>query len=544
LIINFDTNLAGTDTVDLKITDPNGTILTVNPTNANQTFDDINISYLHARYGQWSSQGITTDGWQLGNYTFQIITEPNMARGLDACSSIKTLEICKPGITIEADKTSVSLLEYVVITVKGAQLHKITVNSSTPEHTIFPAGIEDNPSSPSVPFNDTLRSVDGRNRYVVYFNASGLYKISVRDIDADFYNSTYISVAIEGINFGTEHEDNPERKQDAWTLNTVFIGESFNITGLDPFSYVIFEKTTEPFDQYFINVDSDGCAIMESWDTLFIDEGGYNMSFVREGMSWEDREHKIVYFVEPKLTIDSTDVEGKKIESVEQGQSIMIDTGGGTSLPEDDVLAIEINGNDCRWIVGELSLSELGDYQIDTTCWMPGIYSINAETIEEKSRGLRICSNWVDLEILPTTTPETEAFDTEAPANPYPSIMGTHEGTITPSQNITVSKLYTYPCVGTGGHTKSIKLYENYTLIANGTWNGYAGDWHNITFDKTVVLLANEEYNYTIRTGSYPQIIHESPFNATGGTITCDKFIDANGRIYYDGIPAIRLGVW
>lgn len=25
-------------------------------------------------------------------------------------------------------------------------------------------------------------------------------------------------------------------------------------------------------------------------------------------------------------------------------------------------------------------------------------------------------------------------------------------------------------------------------------------------------------------------------------TITCDKFIDANGRIHYDWIPAIRLG--
>jgi hypothetical protein len=28
----------------------------------------------------------------------------------------------------------------------------------------------------------------------------------------------------------------------------------------------------------------------------------------------------------------------------------------------------------------------------------------------------------------------------------YPSIMGTHEGTITPSRTITVSRLYTYPC--------------------------------------------------------------------------------------------------
>ena len=40
-------------------------------------------------------------------------------------------------------------------------------------------------------------------------------------------------------------------------------------------------------------------------------------------------------------------------------------------------------------------------------------------------------------------------FDTGSPANPYPSISGTHNGTITPNQTITVSKLYTYPCSGT-----------------------------------------------------------------------------------------------
>ena len=53
--------------------------------------------------------------------------------------------------------------------------------------------------------------------------------------------------------------------------------------------------------------------------------------------------------------------------------------------------------------------------------------------------------------------PAPSVFDTGA--GTYPSIMGTHNGTITPSDNITVSKLYTYSCAGTGGHTGSIKLY-------------------------------------------------------------------------------------
>jgi len=136
--------------------------------------------------------------------------------------------------------------------------------------------------------------------------------------------------------------------------------------------------------------------------------------------------------------------------------------------------------------------------------------------------------------------PTENIFDTGSPANPYPSIMGNHTGTIKPNYTVIATKLYTYPCSGTGGHTDYARI-GNKTWNATAMWEGYAGDWHNITFDKTVVLLAGETYNYTIRTGSYPQIIHESPFNATGGNITCDKFIDANGKIYYDWIPAIKL---
>jgi len=145
--------------------------------------------------------------------------------------------------------------------------------------------------------------------------------------------------------------------------------------------------------------------------------------------------------------------------------------------------------------------------------------------------------------------PAPSVFDTEPSENPYPSIMGTHKGKIIPSCNINVSTLYTYQCVGTGGHTESIELYdENDILIANGTWNGYQGDWHNITIHNVtnggasyVMLLKGHKYNYTIITGSYPQIIHEPSKEVTGGTITCSSFVDANGKGYDDWIPAIRL---
>ncbi|KAF5427108.1 hypothetical protein C5S39_14005 [Candidatus Methanophagaceae archaeon] len=138
----------------------------------------------------------------------------------------------------------------------------------------------------------------------------------------------------------------------------------------------------------------------------------------------------------------------------------------------------------------------------------------------------------------------TNFFDT-GPGT-YPSCSGTHTGELTPAQDLKVSKLYTYPCAGTGGHSESIELHEGSELIASGTWNGYQSDWHNITLHNEtgasyVTLLKDRTYNYAIKTGSYPQIIHRQTFTNEYGEITCAQFTDANGVIYDDRIPAIRL---
>jgi hypothetical protein len=171
---------------------------------------------------------------------------------------------------------------------------------------------------------------------------------------------------------------------------------------------------------------------------------------------------------------------------------------------------------------------------INTTDAKPGIYTLIADDGEGNI-------NITTVELLSAIS----VFDTGE--GTYPSIMGTHKGAIKPSSNITVNKLYTYPFVGTGGHTESIELYdENEVLIAHGTWNVYVGDWHNITIHNIsgapyVILLKDHQYNYTIVTGSYPQIIHEPNKEVTGGTITSTSFVDANGKRYTDWIPAIRL---
>jgi len=132
-------------------------------------------------------------------------------------------------------------------------------------------------------------------------------------------------------------------------------------------------------------------------------------------------------------------------------------------------------------------------------------------------------------------------LDTGEPENPYPSIFGMHNGTITPKQTIIISKLYTYSCPGTGGHSEYAKIW-NKSWNITARWKEYKGDWHNISFDNNFTLQADITYNYTFITGSYPQIIHEQNYRAIDGSlITCTEFIDANEKRYNNWIPAIKL---
>jgi len=138
--------------------------------------------------------------------------------------------------------------------------------------------------------------------------------------------------------------------------------------------------------------------------------------------------------------------------------------------------------------------------------------------------------------------PTENIFDTGEPENPYPSISGTHNGTIKPNKTITVSLLYTYPCTGTGGHTKYARIYNDSWSIETLPWEGYEGDWHNLSFTEPFKLYANVEYKFTLITGSYPQIIHNQTHTTLDESfINCTEFIDANGKRYEDWIPAVRL---
>jgi hypothetical protein len=146
----------------------------------------------------------------------------------------------------------------------------------------------------------------------------------------------------------------------------------------------------------------------------------------------------------------------------------------------------------------------------------------------------------------PTPTPSPSPTPTPTPiidtgSGTYPSISGTHCGAIIPNKTITVHRVYTYPCSGTGGHSEYVRIENNSGWNVTARWGGYSEDWHNITFKESFKLQPGVQYNYTIITGSYPQIIHQHEANVTSGTIRCTKFIDANEKTYYDWIPAIIL---
>ena len=141
--------------------------------------------------------------------------------------------------------------------------------------------------------------------------------------------------------------------------------------------------------------------------------------------------------------------------------------------------------------------------------------------------------------IVTTTSAPVGIFDTRPGG--YPSIRGTHTGTITPSHDVYVTKMYTYPCFKTDGHTEYVR-FDGYGIDVNKTWiRTYLGAYQWIEFDTPFLLDAGVEYNYTIITGCYPQIHHTPALNTTDGWINCTKFEDANGMEYNDWIPAIRL---
>ncbi|MDD3292261.1 MAG: hypothetical protein PHD13_07320 [Methanocellales archaeon] len=211
---------------------------------------------------------------------------------------------------------------------------------------------------------------------------------------------------------------------------------------------------------------------------------------------------------------------------------------GKVILILDDIYATEINKDELAW---NLSVG-VPEGQTSTLTWsssnIPADVSLTLDGTDMKLNNSMDLGEGSHLFEIRGNISEAAVFDTGT--GTAPSTSGTHNGTITPLYNFNVSYMYTYPCAGTGGHAEYVKIW-NSTWNTTATWTGYSGDYHNITFGESFILRAGETYNYTIKTGSYPQIIHATSTEVTGGTITCTQFTDVNGVTYNDWIPAIRL---
>ncbi|MDI6811009.1 MAG: hypothetical protein QMD80_04950 [archaeon] len=549
-----------------------------------QVFDPITVGLLKDTYGN-ASVGIDTTNYDVGSYTFQIKTDPAKACGLDAVSAVKNLEIIKGKIAIDAEKTFCVELQSVRLTVTGVPGDDINVASSPlSPNVIFRAGVDDTPVDATNQFNHTI-DADGTRTYSVKFNDTGTFTIKVTVTSGPRYgeyDTVDITVSEKGVEF-----DVP---------STVVIGEKLDIKGvanigsyvdifIDDVLYAKLNDLVIEVDGIFskevttteVGMTVPGSVRLKAWIDCATNPGDDPLTAPADGEA-------VILLVTPGLTAELSPAvvapeNNFTISGTAKGSmEVMIlcvppKGGGGNSLTEYGEKGItyrsafvSTNGTFTKNLTVQKNATP-GNYDIFVLS--PGtdmVWDMTGEADLVVAIMLRYGIDITDPEDIGTKTQEqiksilvdlvtaagsddliwigklkvVSIFIFDTGNGTYPSIMGTHNGTIKPSCTINVSKLYTYPCPGTGGHTEYARIW-NSTINATAIWNGYKGDWHNISFNDTFVLYENETYNYTIRTGSYPQIIHKTSFNATGGTITCTKFVDANGKTYTDWIPAIRL---
>ncbi|MCW7075485.1 MAG: hypothetical protein OCU24_06535 [Candidatus Methanospirare jalkutatii] len=775
LRVDLETNLDKNDCVDLVVRTPEGYLLTQNPADPNQKFDDINVSQLLEYGSENESKWINTTGWEIGTYTFSVRTEEENARGLDVCSKETELAVLRVEINIEAEKCVVVESEKVRLTVTGAPKHNITISSSDPTHTIFPADYEDNPPFDSSGFNDTIDE-NGKRKYVVYFNDTGTYTIKVTDTTAGLSDCVDIVVEVKMVSFEVP--------------STVVIGEAFIIKGVANIgntvdiaveNYVYPELNDIPIDEngeFETEIDTgttnitpftvpgsvrlkayidravgageiganeteDGSVAIlivragltaelstdcvaqggnfmvngtargvDNVDMVVVAPKGSNGSMICPngtplqagtniyyavvpvtpggkfskkicvGMDVDTGNYLVVVFskgrdgvygrgynnltealtnynlsektqaevldilmdatidtagsddlmwieyinVIPRLNVsisknavlpdDSFEVYGNA--SADYVEIVAISPGGGGGTGLDGLYGVTIytvptfslvntsynlnwnitlaplipNGTTNRPPGTNITINLTGpetdkynfykrikvDGDADTGNYTilvlsPGIDGVYGDSLYKyidtildldgagPELGVIDVSNKTQEEIVRVIEDATvnavgsddliwmgniivsndSYIDTGQSPNPYPSISGTHNGTIVPANDITVSKIFVYPCVGTGGHAEYVRIWGN-GVDAHATWNGYGGeDWNILHFNRTFTLEAGKEYNFTIKTGSYPQIFHEEVLETLDGSIVrCEEFVDANGK-RHKWIPAFKI---
>ncbi|PXF53926.1 MAG: hypothetical protein C4B56_00550 [Candidatus Methanophagaceae archaeon] len=312
---------------------------------------------------------------------------------------------------------------------------------------------------------------------------------------------------------------------------------NITVTNITDDSATIKWDTDEFADSLVKYGTSSGAYTKQEYDELFVKNHSVSLYNLSSGTKY--------YFVVKSVDLSGNSAESSEYSFTTLGTLNQPPIASFTYYPENPLLGEQItfdasssydsDGNitNYEWDFGDGNVTNTTHEILNHSYSEAGSYEVTLTVTDDDG-----VTNSTTKEI--TVYPPVAIFDTGTPSNPYPSIAGVHNGTITPNQTIIATKLYTYPCEGTGGHIEYARIW-NKTWNATATWEGYVDDWHNISFNEPFTLIKDEVYNYTIRTGSYPQIHHNTSLLTPNGWINCTKFTDANGKVYYDWIPAIML---
>ena len=205
-------NLFDEDLVNLVVIGPDGQIKydAIN----DQCFTCLSVADLK-KYGDGS---LRTDGWKIGDYTFQVKARPECACGLEAESATRALKIKTGELAIESETISCIELQTVRITVTGVADDEIKVEALSP-HVIFKAGMDDTPQDATNWFTDTI-DADGIRKYAVEFDDSGTYALRVTVVSGPrAYDSDTVDITAS------------EKLVTFDMSSTMTIGENFTIRG-------------------------------------------------------------------------------------------------------------------------------------------------------------------------------------------------------------------------------------------------------------------------------------------------------------------------
>jgi hypothetical protein len=474
-------------------------------------------------------------------------------------------DVDEENIYIFANRDTSVMFGKVRLEVVGARGDNITVNCSDPGHTEFPQGMENNPLTSSIPFDDRIDE-DGDNYYVVVFYATGTYTITVTDTDTGNSDSINITVVkplvvfdipasvtigddllIRGCANAGNFVDIAIADEVLWGLDDLVIKEN------SEFSRRI--RTGDPYGPAFLNMP--GSIKIAAYIDRYAGPGTIDPSEEADGNTTVLLKNPTLSAYLPKNEVYQSDA--FRIWGVATGArdveiiTVSPNGGNGTGLDGYTPLFPDTNVTGITHVILPISRindgfttridvngsADKGTYKVIATVpgknetydglgdwWyagelLEGIIDIycggnpevlasmtQKEFVEIIKNATINASDSDDLlqELHLSVVERVTVFDTGS--GTYPSISGTHNGTITPFNDLNVTKLYTYPCSGTGGHTEYIKIWNVSQWNVTAKWIGYH---------------------------------HTDALPTANGWINCTTFTDANGKIYHDWIPAIKL---